>query len=74
VPAGGHPGGAPTIAPGCGDPPGSNRNRRLQLGEHLSLDLNINRYEQLASTERQNIRELVRSCMADRGYRLRRDD
>jgi len=37
-------------------------------------DLNINRYEQLASTERQNIRELVRSCMADRGYRLRRDD
>jgi len=37
-------------------------------------DLNINRYEQLATVERDNIRELTRSCMADRGYRLRHDD
>jgi hypothetical protein len=39
-----------------------------------SSDLNINRYERLASVERDNIRELTRACMADRGYRLRNDD
>jgi len=32
-------------------------------------DLNINRYEQLATVERENIRDLTRACMADRGYR-----
>ena len=39
-----------------------------------SSDLNINRYEQLAGVERDNIRELTRSCMADRGYRLKHGD
>ena len=37
-------------------------------------DLNINRGEQLAAVERVNIRELIRACMADQGYRLMRDD
>jgi hypothetical protein len=37
-------------------------------------DLNINRNEQLAVEERENIRDLIRACMADRGYRLMRDD
>ncbi|MBI3514434.1 MAG: hypothetical protein HY060_10280 [Proteobacteria bacterium] len=37
-------------------------------------DLNINRGEQLAAEERVNIRELIRACMADQGYRLVRDD
>ncbi|MEJ0070049.1 MAG: hypothetical protein WDO24_16525 [Pseudomonadota bacterium] len=37
-------------------------------------DLNVSGYERIATNERQNIRELVRSCMADRGYRLRHDD
>jgi hypothetical protein len=36
-------------------------------------DLNVSNYDRMASAERTNIRELVRSCMADRGYRLRRD-
>lgn len=36
--------------------------------------LNINRYEQLATDERINISRLTRSCMADRGYRLMRDE
>lgn len=36
--------------------------------------LNINRYEQLATDERINIRQLTRACMADRGYRLMRDE
>jgi hypothetical protein len=40
----------------------------------VSSDLNINRYEQLAAVERDNIRELTRACMADHGYRLRNDD
>ena len=37
-------------------------------------DLNINRNEQLAAEERTSIRDLTRACMADRGYRLMRDD
>lgn len=37
-------------------------------------DLNINRYEQLATDERINIGRLTRACMADRGYRLMRDE
>jgi hypothetical protein len=37
-------------------------------------DLNINRNEQLAVEERTSIRELTRACMADRGYRLMRDN
>ena len=37
-------------------------------------DLNINRNEVLAADERASIRELSRACMADRGYRLMRDD
>jgi hypothetical protein len=37
-------------------------------------DLNINRYEQLATEERSNIRSLIRACMNDRGYRLLRDE
>jgi hypothetical protein len=36
-------------------------------------DLNINRYEQLATVERENIRDLTRACMADHGYRRVRD-
>jgi hypothetical protein len=40
----------------------------------FSSDLNVNRYEQLASAERDNIRDLTRACMADRGYRLKNDD
>jgi hypothetical protein len=39
-----------------------------------SSDLNINRYERLAAVERDNVRDLTRACMADRGYRLRNDD
>lgn len=37
-------------------------------------DLNINRHEQLAVDERNNVRDLTRACMADRGYRLLSDD
>src|SRR5258708_40114617 len=37
-------------------------------------DLNIKPDEQLADVERGNIRDLVRACMADSGYRLMRDD
>jgi hypothetical protein len=37
-------------------------------------DLNIDPKERLASEERANIRDLTRACMADRGYRLMRDD
>jgi hypothetical protein len=36
--------------------------------------LNINRYEQIATDERINVRALTRACMADRGYRLMRDE
>jgi hypothetical protein len=42
-------------------------------GTVFSSDLNINRYEQLATNERESIRDLTRSCMADRGYRLMHD-
>jgi hypothetical protein len=37
-------------------------------------DLNINRYDQLATVERENIRDLTRACMADHGYRRVRQD
>ena len=37
-------------------------------------DLDINPHDRLAVTERDNIRDLTRSCMGDRGYRLLRDD
>jgi hypothetical protein len=37
-------------------------------------DLNINPNERLADQERVNIRDLVRACMADHGYRLMRDN
>ena len=43
-------------------------------GTIYSSDLNINRYEQLATNERESIRDLTRACMADRGYRRLRDD
>jgi hypothetical protein len=50
------------------------RTASYSSGTIYSSDLNINRYEQLASTERENIRDLTRACMADRGYRLLHDD
>ena len=37
-------------------------------------DLDISPHDRLAVTERESIRDLTRSCMADRGYRLLRDE
>jgi len=36
-------------------------------------DLDISPHERIAAVERDSIRDLTRSCMADRGYRLIRD-